>query len=363
MIDIISLYCKKKVIIYLFLIFVFLLSSFYLPFQFILNFAHDDSFFYLKTSQNFVNGIGTTFDGINPTNGFHPLYFLIISALFFLTKLFLNPTPEFLYRMVFLFHLIMVFLITIITFRSTDKINLKANKIKRNILLFIILFVLVFIRDFGIESHLGILIIAIYLYLKALELNTNKYFIYSKSICLALLYLTRTDFLFTLIPIAIIADIILIKDYKIKLLIAYLITLSFVFILNTGINYYYFHHFSSVSSVILNTFPKIKIIDNFNQLISNKEKIFNQFARLVFLVGVLILFLTNSVNKKVFKSIQFKYGLNLFFLCLGSLLWAIIHLMFNLHGLREWYLTLPVFLAALLFVSFTNHKYFYYSSL
>src|SRR5215216_5421538 len=36
----------------------------------------DDSFYYLKTANNIALGLGSTFDGINQTNGYHPLWML-----------------------------------------------------------------------------------------------------------------------------------------------------------------------------------------------------------------------------------------------------------------------------------------------
>lgn len=43
---------------------------------------NDDGFFYFKTAQNIIAGKGVTFDGINPTNGFHPLWMLVCIAVF-----------------------------------------------------------------------------------------------------------------------------------------------------------------------------------------------------------------------------------------------------------------------------------------
>ena len=42
---------------------------------------HDDSFFYLKTARNMARGLGSTFDGINPTNGYHPLWMVALAVL------------------------------------------------------------------------------------------------------------------------------------------------------------------------------------------------------------------------------------------------------------------------------------------
>ena len=38
----------------------------------------DDAFYYLKLAQNIVGGRGVTFDGVTPTNGFQPLYLMLL---------------------------------------------------------------------------------------------------------------------------------------------------------------------------------------------------------------------------------------------------------------------------------------------
>src|SRR5687768_11948827 len=38
----------------------------------------DDAFYYFQVARNIVGGVGPTFDGIHPTNGFHPLWMLIL---------------------------------------------------------------------------------------------------------------------------------------------------------------------------------------------------------------------------------------------------------------------------------------------
>jgi hypothetical protein len=43
-------------------------------------FFNDDSFFYLKIADNLADGKGSTFDGVNPTNGYHPLYLGLLAA-------------------------------------------------------------------------------------------------------------------------------------------------------------------------------------------------------------------------------------------------------------------------------------------
>ena len=42
----------------------------------------DDGFFYFKVARNFNQGLGLTFDGINRTNGFHPLWMAVCVILY-----------------------------------------------------------------------------------------------------------------------------------------------------------------------------------------------------------------------------------------------------------------------------------------
>ena len=38
----------------------------------------DDSFYYLEVARHVARGDGFTFDGLHPTNGFHPLWLLLL---------------------------------------------------------------------------------------------------------------------------------------------------------------------------------------------------------------------------------------------------------------------------------------------
>ncbi len=45
-------------------------------------FMRDDAYYYFKVAQNISEGLGSTFDGINPTNGYHPLWMLVCIPIF-----------------------------------------------------------------------------------------------------------------------------------------------------------------------------------------------------------------------------------------------------------------------------------------
>ena len=49
-------------------------------------FKRDDAYYYFKVAQNITQGLGSTFDGINLTNGYHPLWMLICIPIFALAR-------------------------------------------------------------------------------------------------------------------------------------------------------------------------------------------------------------------------------------------------------------------------------------
>lgn len=49
-------------------------------------FTRDDAYYYFKVAQNISEGKGSTFDGLNPTNGYHPLWMLVCVPIFALAR-------------------------------------------------------------------------------------------------------------------------------------------------------------------------------------------------------------------------------------------------------------------------------------
>ena len=49
-------------------------------------FTRDDAYYYFKVAQNISEGYGSTFDRINPTNGYHPLWMLVCIPIFALAR-------------------------------------------------------------------------------------------------------------------------------------------------------------------------------------------------------------------------------------------------------------------------------------
>ncbi len=49
-------------------------------------FIPDDTYLALKIAKNIASGMGITFDGIRPTNGFQPLYVFLVSPIYLIFK-------------------------------------------------------------------------------------------------------------------------------------------------------------------------------------------------------------------------------------------------------------------------------------
>jgi len=47
-------------------------------FRFVINGLLDDSFYYMQVARNVAEGLGSTFDGVEPTNGYHPLWMWLL---------------------------------------------------------------------------------------------------------------------------------------------------------------------------------------------------------------------------------------------------------------------------------------------
>lgn len=345
----------KKYILITFLIAV--LISFILPFQFLLNFAHDDSFFYIKTANNFSKGSGSTFDGINFTNGYHPLYFILLAVIFSLPNLLFKAPPEWLFRLVVLIHLIMIIGIQVFVVKSIK--NIFDVKIKKSVIILLtILFTsLIFIRDFGLESHLGCLIISFFLFIKSKEITENKNYIFIKSIIIAGLFLTRTDYLYSFIPMLLLIDCFLSSERK-KYLVTTLSVLFLAVIMYYLSNLVFFGSINTVSGKLLNGFPDINFKNNINILLSYPEKLYNQFVKILFSIFVTSIFCVFYLRSKNINSNTKGFLLVILSLGIGGVVFVLLHLLFNKYSIREWYMTPPIFITVIvIIILFLDKKY------
>lgn len=344
------------------LIILLILFSFIPTVEFLINFSNDDSFFYIKTAYNFSIGEGSTFDLINKTNGYHPLWFLILSFYFYLVNFFTDFSPELYFRLVVL---LINFIITAVIyflfkfFESNDKTNFK-KQFALSIPLFL---TFVAIRDYGMETHLLCLLITVYIYLKSSELNQNRNHSIAKIAVIVLIFLTRIDFLFTVIPIMLIGDYLTgnsnsgRKQFLRNSILLLVISSSAYF----GINYYYFGSFISIASEIKSSVPEIIFMKNFNDLFA-PGTFTNQFIKSFYVFSITSLFSVFMLFKKFRDRFQ-RIDFFLFSICLSALIFIIFNLCFNWYTLKEWYVAFPTFICSLLLIRLIMQfpKIYYFS--
>ncbi len=82
-IDVVALLCSLGMISLLF----------FDPLYTILSVSSDDAFYYYEIASNIVAGYGSTFDQTAPTNGYHPLWMLILLPVFWLQSSGLSDLP------------------------------------------------------------------------------------------------------------------------------------------------------------------------------------------------------------------------------------------------------------------------------
>jgi len=213
----------------------------------------------------------------------------------------------------------------------------------------------IFIRDFGVESHLACLIISAFLYIKSKELITGEDNVLLKSFLIAGLFLSRTDYLFSIIPLLLIFDFYLSSKRK-KYIISSIIILFVTVMSYYFLNYVFFGNLDTVSGKLLNGFPSINLKNNINTLLVDPAKLYNQFARIVLVIIALIFFCIFYFKSKIKNSIQSRFNLILLGFCTGSVIFTLIHLTYNIYSIREWYMTPPLFIAMIMIIIMLNDK-------
>ena len=221
----------------------------------------------------------------------------------------------------------------------------------------LILFDLVFTRDFGLESQLTCLLLALFIYVKCRDLTLGNNSISTKSLLIVLISLSRIDYWITLTPCLILADYLTNGVNNRKRIAVKIIFITSLFILiYLSINYYFFGNIFPISSIVKKTFPEISFIENFKRLTSSGN-FFNHVIKLLLLFFV---FITFYFFKNKIRNNQSSHDINLvlWIICGGFVANCSLNLFFNVEGIREWYITVPAFISVILGVRYLTifHK-------
>lgn len=164
----------------------------------IANILPDDAFYYFKIASNLASNMGSTFDGVNMTNGYHPLWMGVNYLAFYFFGYwpgYFAPIKFLLFISVFL-NLFSAWFIYLVIDRFTN-----GNKLGI-MLLFLVLFNPFFIVETinGLETSLSLFFVSIFVWswLKYKDEESIKYLLFS-SLALSGAFLSRIDNIFYLL--------------------------------------------------------------------------------------------------------------------------------------------------------------------
>ena len=165
--------------------------------DFLIRFFPDDAFYYLETAWNFTHIGRVSFDGVNSTNGFHPLFFLVsaLGTLLFPHHYMLNGF--------FLLRLVLIFAAIILCLKKTDDFLGRRN----SILLFPVLTLPLFFSynwiSCGMEAGL-VIMATVFFFWSWVRAESHNFTDQRRNLLLGaaitLLILSRLDLILVLLP-------------------------------------------------------------------------------------------------------------------------------------------------------------------
>jgi hypothetical protein len=338
---------KKFWILFIVFIIVDISLTVLLPAKFWANFIFDDGCFYIKTAHNFAAGLGSTFDGVNSTNGYQPLWFITLSGVYFVClKLFESCSPQFLVKVTIFIHFLLFYLTFYFTYKSF-KLLFKTEAVKVNLLLCMALCITpIFVRNIGMEMPLTTLLFSVYLWIKSREFSLSEEHLISKIVILTLISFARIDFFFTFVPILILYESYN-KNLRVHLKNLFTIALPVVLVVSLYFvnNYIQFGHLLTISGVVKSTFPLTLHSEGISHIVN--------FYRFQPISGFNILLLISAcaiLGVRVYRNHQTdnrKIEVYLFWALLGFTAFTMQNLLFNREILREWYFAGPIFVLAI----------------
>jgi hypothetical protein len=350
---------KNNIFLFVIICFIVLLLIILLPFSYLLHFSLDDSYFYLKTAQNVSLGYGSSFDTINKTNGYHPLWFYILCVYYFIIKLFNITSPELIYRFTFL----LTAIINIGTIIIVKKIlgTIFQQGLINKILFFVLLnsSALVLFNIIGMETQLLIFLMCIYVLLYIQSLN-NKNRLLINGFILGIIILTRLDSVLYILPFLFFYEI---RNYKTKkliifrsivLLFTFPLLFSFLYII---FNWIEFGNILPITAIIKSCGTKFYLFENFPYPLIYPIN----FILLLFILIIIVIYLI-FVRQKIKTKIYFEIYKYFEVMFVSGLLFLFIPMSISRFGAPIWYYSIACFWAIILIIPIFDiyRKYNFY---
>ena len=325
-----------------------------LPFNYLLNYSLDDSYFYIKTALNFAKGLGITFDGINQTNGFHPLWFLLLSLFYYMANLFCDYNTETIYRLTFIFTLLICIINGAVLYKIYCRVY-KNNVFYLWVITILLSSVLSFVTFIGFESQLLCLLFSVYIYLFISPRKCNLFFVLLRAFILGLVFITRLDFIVFLLPLVIYEEynnnIKVYGQKRYKIIVSYILICILPIVIYLILNYVIFNNIDTISS-------RIKFVPSFITLFHNAEIILKNKLKILFLViallPIILIIYNGNFNKTMLGKDQYYSLLNKAYY--SSILLLFAHIVTNIMGDCEWYYNFPLYLVVLIILREYHHN-------
>ncbi len=308
----------------------------------LLNWYYDDSFFYFKIAQNVAHHGVFSFDGINLTNGFHPLWLLTLVPPMYLLE---GSSPEVITRILFLGESGLLIVTLVLLNRICRKIfnrDRYAGFLSLSLYLF-----LTGLDSYGQEAHLyGFLCV---LLLSILQSKSEYHYkeVVSIACLVCLLFLTRIDSLIFFFPV-----FIFISNFKTRSKIEFrqhvtvYILVFAVILLYFGINIWVFGHIKTISAHLKTNWDIGSNINSYKLwFFCYNEKVLASW--LMALLGLVFYFR--------------RLPGYIIILCAGVITYYLLLVLFNTIAIGSWYLVVPYTLTSILFVMLTKDVYTYFS--
>jgi len=234
----------------------------FLPLEHLTFFLSDDAYYYLNVARNITRGAGSSFDGLNPSNGYHPLWMLCLLPVYSL----FGSSLEWAFRAVVMEETVILAITLWLAWGAMQR--LRSNRITILIALAIVgtLFSPVQIMFNGLETDLVILVLVAILAADAqrsfLTLPQPASRQALLGLLLGLLMLARLDEAFLIVGIAVWSVLdrgaLTLSARVRQLCSSYAITMAVFAVVVAPYfiwNYLQFHHLSPISGALKSTFP------------------------------------------------------------------------------------------------------------
>jgi hypothetical protein len=311
----------------------------WLPPQSLAFLISDDAYYYFLTAHNIAKGLGSTFDGTNLTNGYHPQWMLLIVPIYYL----IDDLDNALKGVVLIQFLLAVCSACFIY--MLNKLKYGKNGAILSVILYITLFSPSVLMFNGLESGLFIFWIVFSFYLiERYDLLSPKA-TYSKTMLLGLLLAgmvtARLDSAFIVVALALLRSVFFIRNEKRNLihLIKLYFPTYFVFFLLVAPyfiwNYVVFSHFTPISGAIKSTFPNIY---SGNQLGLASLPFVVPFLFIFACILFLLLFNLREFSRTYVEKWRYSgkemFGVSLAIGCMIHLIWTVLYMSF---GVYQWH--------------------------